>query len=177
MLIGIISDVHDNLRTLDKAIQYFNKSKIELLLHCGDWDMPFTLRMYEELNCPIKGVTGNGDPDIEKFLYALRYKLPNLRAEIKFRFLDLNLDGKRVAVIHGDDDDLNNALIESQLFDVLCLGHTHKAKIERHQKTLVINPGSFVGVYLPETKTDLISVALYDTETDKAELIDLEKIN
>lgn len=176
MLIGIIADVHDNLRTLDKAIQFFNRLKIELLLHCGDWDMPFTLRMYSELNCPTKGVLGNGDPDIEKFLYQLKYKFPEIKVEIKFRFLDLVLDKKRIAVIHGDDDDLNNALIESQLYDVLCLGHNHKAKIERHNKTLVINPGSFVGVYLPETKHDLISVAIYDTQTDKAELIDLEKL-
>ena len=31
MLIGIIGDTHDNLRHLDKAMQYFNKQKIAYL--------------------------------------------------------------------------------------------------------------------------------------------------
>ena len=103
MLIGIISDVHDNLRHLDKAIQYFNKQNIDILLHAGDWSAPFTLEMYKQLKCPVKGVLGNADPDIEKFKYQLQNLFQGLELELSERFLDLKLDNKRIAVFHGND--------------------------------------------------------------------------
>lgn len=172
MKIGIIADTHDNLRHLDKAIQYFNQEKIGMLLHCGDWIMPFTLEMYEQFNCPIRGVLGNGDPDIQKFQYQLQNKFQDLDLELSERFLDLTLAGKRIAVFHGNDENLIKAIIESGLYDVFCYGHTHQAKIERKNKTLVINPGSLLGVFLPD-KNAPITAAIYDTEADKAEIVNL----
>ncbi len=174
MLIGIISDVHNNLRHLHKAIKIFNKKKIELLLHCGDWASPFTLQMYEFLNCPIKGVTGNADPDIQKFLYQLQNKFQNLELELSERFLDLTIEGKRIAVFHGNDKNLIEVIKESQLFDVFCVGHDHHSKIEKVGKTLVVNPGSLVGVFLPKAMWAPLTVATYDTELDKAEIVEIK---
>jgi len=175
MLLGIISDVHDNLRHLDKAITVFNKRKIDLLLHCGDWNSPFTLEMYSFLKCPIKSVLGNGDPDIQKFEYQLQNKFKDLDLELNERFLDLKVDGKRIAVFHGNDADLINTVIESQLFDVFCHGHDHCPKIEKVKKTLIIDPGSLVGVYLPKERIAPITVATYDTQSDQAEIIEIEE--
>lgn len=176
MKIGIISDVHDNLRSLSKLISILrDKDRIDLLIHCGDWVMPFTMRTFVELGKPIRGVLGNGDPDIQKF----QYQLQNLEAlkeadiQIKHRFFDTTLDNKRVGVIHGDDDDLNKALIESQLFDVLCVGHTHMPAVKREGKTLIINPGSLVG-YMAEKGDVPITYVVYDTSTDTAEIKDLD---
>jgi putative phosphoesterase len=175
MLIGILADVHDNLRHLSQAIKFFNKKKIELLIHCGDWDMPFTMRAYTPLKCPIKGVLGNGDPDIQKFLFQLQNHeiLKDLDLELEFRFLDFTVDGIRFGVFHGDDKDLNEFLVESQLLDVLCIGHNHLPEIKQEGKTLVINPGSLVG-YFQETGNRPVTVALYDTKTKKAEIVDLK---
>lgn len=172
MLVGIISDVHDNLRHLNKAIRYFNDKHIDILLHCGDWDMPFTIEIYKELKCPIKGVLGNGDPDIEKFQYQLQNKFKDLDLELSERFLDLTLDNKRIGVFHGNDKNLIKVIIESQLFDLFCHGHTHKPKIEKINKTLVVNPGSLVGVYLPD-KNAPVTVAIYDSKSNNAETISL----
>lgn len=175
MLIGIISDVHNNLRHLNEAIKFFNKKKIGLLIHGGDWGMPFTIRTFIPLQCPIKGVLGNGDPDIEKFLYQLQNvaALKNLDLQLSFRFLDFTVDKIRFGVFHGDDENLNNYLVESQKLDVLCLGHNHQPAIEQRGKTLVINPGSLVG-YMYETGNQPVTVALYDTENKNAEIIDLK---
>ena len=178
MKIGIISDVHDNLRHLNKAIRFFNEKNIGLLIHCGDWDMPFTMRPYAQLKCPIKGVLGNGDPDIQKFQYQLQNLevLKDLDLNLEFRFQDFTVDSIRFGVFHGDDNNLNKCLIESQLFDVLCIGHTHKPAIERNEKTLIINPGSLVG-YLYEEGNVPVTIALFDTETKKAEIVDLKVEN
>ena len=174
MKIGIISDVHDNLRHLSKAINFFNEEKIELLVNCGDWCMPFTMRTYVPLKCPIKGVLGNGDPDMQKFLYQLQNFdiLKNLDLDLSPRFLDFTIDGIRFGVSHGDDENLRKYLIESQIFDVLCLGHTHIPIVEKREKTLVINPGSLVG-YMQETGIESVTVALYDTNQKDGKIIDL----
>ncbi len=177
MKIGIIADIHDNLRFLNKILDYLNKQKIDLLIHCGDWGQPFTMRTFTKLNCPIKSVLGNADADIQKFQYQLQNleMLKNLNLDIHERFYDLKFDGRRIAVFHGNDEDLNKLLIECQLFDVVCIGHDHKPRIEKVKKTLVINPGSLVG-FFAETGERPITFAIYNTRTNKAELFDLEKL-
>jgi uncharacterized protein len=176
MKIGIISDVHDNLRSLSKLIKVLKEDEnIDILIHCGDWVMPFTMRTYVSLGKPIRGVLGNGDPDIQKFLYQLQNleALKGIDMQIKHRFFDLKYDDRRIGVIHGDDEDLNNTLIESQLYDVLCIGHTHVPSLTKVNNTVVINPGSLVG-YMVEKGEVAITYGLYDTTTGVAEIKELE---
>lgn len=174
MKIGIISDVHDNLRHLNKAVNFFNKKHIGLLIHCGDWISPFSMRPYTKLKSPIRGVLGNGDPDIQKFLYQLQNLdiLKNLDLKLSSCFQDFTIDNIRFGVFHGDDDNLNKFLVSSQLFDVLCMGHTHEPSIEKSGKTLIVNPGSLVG-HMFESGDVPVTVALFDTESKKAEIINL----
>ena len=82
------------------------------------------------------------------------------------------IDKKIIAIFHGDDKNINNLIIESQKFDLVCLGHTHVAKIERIGKTLVINPGSLIGYFVG--KKSYSTVAVYDTALDNAKIIDLD---
>lgn len=173
MLIGITSDTHDNGRPMLRSVEVFNEHKINLLIHCGDWDMPFTLRFYKNLCCPIKGVLGNGDPDITKFWWINEKTDINLDLELDARFLDLHLDGKRIAVFHGDSEPFMNFLIETQMFDALFFGHDHHPRIEKKGKTLLVNPGSLVGVLLPEYTSYPYTIALYDTSTHQAKLIEI----
>ncbi|MBN1463761.1 MAG: metallophosphoesterase family protein [Paludibacteraceae bacterium] len=54
MKLAIVSDVHDRLRLFSKCIDYLNSVKIDLLIHCGDWDMPFSTRPLARPKFPIK---------------------------------------------------------------------------------------------------------------------------
>ena len=63
MKIGIIADTHDNLPQIKKAVEIFNREKIELVLHAGDFVSPFTFLEFKNLNCSLKGVFGNNDGD------------------------------------------------------------------------------------------------------------------
>ncbi len=54
MLIGLISDSHDHVRNIEKAIKIFKKREVELVLHAGDFCSPFTIPPFEGLN--LKGV-------------------------------------------------------------------------------------------------------------------------
>jgi len=178
MKIGVISDVHDNMRSASRVVDYLNKQKIGLLIHCGDWDMPFTMRSYLELKCPIKSVMGNGDPDFQKFKYQLQNLdvLKGLEIEFDEVFHDFEIDGKRVGVFHGNSKNFINLILESQLFDVFCVGHTHKPKVEKKGKTLVINPGSLVGYYYELGGEVPITFAIYDSNSNEAEIVEFEKI-
>ncbi|MCI0455612.1 MAG: metallophosphatase family protein, partial [Gemmataceae bacterium] len=54
----------------------------------------------------------------------------------------LELVGKKVAFIHGDDSKLLHELEQSDEYDYLFYGHTHRAEEHRTGRTRVINPGA-----------------------------------
>ncbi len=43
MLIGAISDTHDNLPKIEKAVQNLNEQKVGLVLHAGDYVAGFVI--------------------------------------------------------------------------------------------------------------------------------------
>ena len=61
--------------------------------------------------------------------------------ELLGEFGDLRLDGLRIAIYHGTSDKITEALITSQLYDLVIYGHTHKKRDDKIQNTLVLNPG------------------------------------
>lgn len=177
MKLAIISDTHDHMKLMAKVTDYLNQEHIDLLVHCGDWDMPFTMRAFAHAAFPIKSVLGNGDPDIQKFQYQLQNLpiLKNTQINIQPEMQDFVVDGKRFAVFHGDDKSVSKLIIESQLYDVYCTGHNHTYNIEKKGKTLVINPGSFIG-YKVEIGEEPVYMVVYNTQTDTAQTIDLKTI-
>jgi len=134
--------------------------------------MPSTLLWYSELRCPIKGVLGNADQNITRFLWAIQQEKFTLDIELDPHFLDLTLENKRIGICHGDSRPLLKFLIDCQQFDVVCFGHNHLPSIQRVGKTLLINPGSLVGVRLPESRVYPYTIAIYDTVSDSAEIIE-----
>ena len=81
MRVGIISDTHDQVDKIKKAIRILNKEKVDLTYHLGDWCSPFNLHLFKDLKCSLKGIFGNNDSDIYKFF---RYKPDNLEFFDKF---------------------------------------------------------------------------------------------
>ena len=97
MKIGIISDTHDQVERIKKAIEILNKENIGLAYHWGDICSPFVLPLFKDLKCNIKGILGNNDADI--------FKLVN-RAPENFSFHDRffadEFNGKKICLFHGD---------------------------------------------------------------------------
>ena len=164
MRVGIISDTHDNLPLVDKAIERLNKEKVELVLHAGDYVAPFTVLRFKQLKAKLIGVFGNNDGDHE----YLRKRFADVkRAEIRGNFAEVNTDGLKIALLH-DDGELFQSLVNVQCYDAVVHGHTHEARVYRKGKTIVINPGEVCG-YLSKKST----MALLDTETREARIIQL----
>ena len=50
MKIGVISDTHDHLENISKAVTVFNNKNVDVLIHCGDYVSPFTFNVFDNLN-------------------------------------------------------------------------------------------------------------------------------
>jgi putative phosphoesterase len=164
LIVGLIADTHDRLKMVDKAIEMLNEQEVKLVLHAGDYIAPFVIPRFKELNAKLVGVFGNNDGDRE----LLKKKFSDLGLEIHGGFAELNVDGLKIALLHGHEEELLNALINSEGFDVVVHGHTHKAEIYRKGKTLIVNPGEACG-YLSGKPT----IALLDTNERNARIIEL----
>jgi len=165
MVVGLISDTHDNLPMIEKAVEKLNNEKVELVLHAGDYIAPFTISKFQKLEAKLIGVFGNNDGDHE----LLKKKFnENENLELRGNFAKIEVDGLKICLLHGSEEELLKTLIESQSFDVIVHGHTHKAEVYHKGKTLIVNPGEVCG-YLSGKAT----VALLDTVKKEAKIIQL----
>lgn len=162
--IGIISDTHDNLPLVDKAVKRLNQEEVDLVLHAGDYVAPFTVLRFKQLKARLIGVFGNNDGDHE---YLKKRFADVQEAEIRGNFAEVIIDGLKIALLH-DEGELFHSLVNGQCYDVVVHGHTHEARVYKKGKTIVINPGEVCG-YLSKRST----MALLDTETQEARLIEL----
>lgn len=165
MLIGLIADTHDNLPMVEKAVKKLNEEKVAFVLHAGDYVAPFVIPKFKALHAKLIGVFGNNDGDRE--LLKRRFA-ENERLELRGNFAQIILDNVKIALLHGDDEALLKALIESEGFDVVVYGHLHKSDISKKGKTLIVNPGETCG-YLSGKST----IALFDTVTREAKIVEL----
>jgi putative phosphoesterase len=141
---------------VDKAVKRLNEEKVELVLHAGDYIAPFVLSHFKPLKARLIGVFGNNDGEKE----MLKKVFEGMGAELRGRFAEVRIDGLRIAVLHGDEEELLKSLINAESHDIIVHGHTHEAKTYRKGKTLVVNPGETCG-YLTEKPT----IAILNTQT------------
>jgi uncharacterized protein len=165
MLIGLMSDSHDNLPLIDKAIAKMNEARVALVLHAGDYVAPFVIPRFRELKPRLIGVFGNNDGDRE--LLKKRFsENPNL--EIHGSFAEIAAEGTRIALLHGSDQELLKSLIAGENYDFIVHGHSHSMETYRKGKMLVVNPGEVCG-YL----TGKATVAVLDTVKCEVTIISL----
>jgi putative phosphoesterase len=165
VLIGVISDTHDNLPLVEKAVKRLNDEKVDLILHAGDYVAPFIIPKFKTLNAKLIGVFGNNDGDHE--LLKKRFS-ENENCEVRGRFAEINADGFKIALLHGDEMELLEALINCGCFDAIIHGHAHTTSVSKKGKTLIVNPGEVCG-YLSGKST----MALLDTDKHEAKIVEL----
>lgn len=172
LLIGIMSDTHDRLPLVDKAVKKLKEEKVELVLHAGDYVSPFVIPHFKDFRGRFIGVFGNNDGDHE----FLKKRFTEFGLEIRGYFAEVKVDDLRIALLHGGEpgsppgpSELLKSTIESECYDVVVHGHAHVTNIDKKGKTLIINPGEVCG-YLTERP----SIAVLNTKTLDAKIIPLE---
>ena len=136
MLLGILSDTHGRADAAAEAVRVLRAAGASYLIHCGDVGSESVLDHLAGTDAAF--VFGNTDFDRRPLE---RYAL-SIGVACHANHADLTLDGKRIAVIHGDEPRLKQRLLAGQEYDYLFQGHTHVAADERVGRTRVINPGA-----------------------------------
>jgi len=163
MKVGIMSDTHDRLEAVEKAIDLFNREGVEHVLHAGDLVSPFVAPKFAKLRAKLHIVWGNNEGDKE----FIRVKFGEIGVAPLGNFAALELGGKKIALLHGAHEDVVNSLVKCGFYDVVVRGHNHRAEIVEG-KTLLINPGEVCG-YLTGRQT----VAILDLTGLEAEIFHL----
>ncbi len=174
-MIGILSDTHDHIEHVEKAVKLFEKNNVDLVIHAGDVCSPFVWPFFRNLRVPIKCVLGNNVGDVVRQQANVR----KFGMDVTFDpfFLSFEHADRKFAVYHGDPYGIVDALAKTGHYDVVVYGHNHVPKIHQEGKTLLVNPGSLVStvisplsVFSKESNPGP-SVALYDPGNNAAELV------
>lgn len=164
MIVGLVSDTHDNLPKIKAAISALREKNVEVILHAGDINSAFAAREFASIGCRFIVTFGNNDGD-----RLLLYKtITGFGGEVIYPRAHLELGEKRFALFHGEDTNLVESTATSQLYDYIVVGHTHEVVQRKVGKTLLLNPGECCG-YLTERAT----VMVLDTNRDLVSLLEL----
>lgn len=136
MIIGVISDTHDHLDNIKKALDIFNSRGVKHIIHAGDFCSPFTWRIFKNFDGGFTGIFGNNDG--ERILLKKLYQ-----DKIYTQPYKLNLHNKNIVIMH--EPDVAKELAKSGSFNLVIYGHTHEPVIEKIEGTLIINPGEASG--------------------------------
>ncbi|WP_292390829.1 metallophosphoesterase [Methanosarcina sp. UBA5] len=165
-MIGIISDSHDNMNAIRKAVEFFNEKRVKAVLHAGDLVSPFTARAFKELEPKLYFVFGNNDGD----KVTLTKRFEEIGATSCGNFGDLTIDGLHIALLHGTNEALVKALAKSGEFDVVIRGHTHDPGVKIVEGVPVINPGESSGVLSGKSTVAILDIANLNVEIMQLEL-------
>jgi putative phosphoesterase len=178
MRIGLLSDTHDCTASIRAALAILRQRGVQLVLHCGDIVAVETVNLFAGFS--VHFVFGNWDGDLlrgPRYVWAplwphgkrrddsrLRRAIEEIGGTVHDPWGDLELEGRKIAWVHGNDWSLLQELERSACYDYLFYGHTHKAEQHRSGSTLVVNPGAMFKV-APK------SFAVIDLEAGEVEFI------
>lgn len=136
-----MSDTHGQVDLALAAAREFIFRGIDAVVHCGDIGSDLVLTemtaMFQTLDIPLYAVLGNTD------LHTDYSHFPkNIGVQLLGRFGSLELAGRRIAVLHSDDEAHFERIVESSEYDYVFFGHTHVCHDEKRRKTRFINPGA-----------------------------------
>jgi hypothetical protein len=153
MLVGVVSDTHNNIKNIKKIIDLFNEAQVELVIHTGDISKASTLEIFSNLNSPLVGVFGNND--------RIEEGLGIVCEEYNFNFqeppLSLTLEHKKVAVFH-EPELIDDYIKDNEDTDIVLHGHTHRYKEETVKDIIYFNPGESAGSMEGKSAIGLINM-------------------
>lgn len=192
MRIGILSDIHGNLRALKAIVKAFQVENVDNIICIGDMIGYYhqsleviDFLMGSEIQCILGNHEGiflgiNDYPKDKWNLYFFDQVKENISPQQKEwlsklpKFLEINNKGKKIAFFHGSPWDPLNEYIypNSDKFnkfgafpwDYIFLGHTHYPMTKKVGKVNIVNPGS---CGQPRDGDIRASAAIFDSENEQ----------
>ena len=162
MRIGIMSDTHDDLDNLNRALERLRSEGVTKIFHCGDVCGPDAVRALAGFNVRI--VQGNMDRHPE-----LAHAIEKTLGRGQLAWIQRGaLNGRLAVVIHGDNEEMLGNLITSGRYAYVFHGHTHRRRDQQIGHTRVINPGALGG-----TRYENRSFCILDPTTGEARFVEI----
>jgi hypothetical protein len=120
--------------------------EVDEVLHCGDIGSPEIIGLFSDW--PTHFVYGN--VDCPGFLQDAIRRAGQICHD---HFGSVQLEGRGIALLHGNDTRLLDKSIKSGQWHIVCCGHTHAARQDTIGKTLVVNPGAIARTMCPSVAT------------------------
>jgi len=159
--IGILSDTHDHVDNIKKALRIFSDRNVDLILHCGDFVSPFALAPFKDLFCPFAGIFGNNEGEKAGLTEMFSGHGVLQEPPLQYRFKEYLF-----FITHIPFD--FTTLAQSGTYTAILYGHSHVPEVKKG-KTLIINPGECCGwlagkptigiLILPQGEVEIIPVA------------------
>ncbi len=154
MLLGLLSDTHNNEERTARAMDVFREHAPDVLLHMGDVTEPRMIPTFFD-GWRMWIVQGNIDRNPAGLRAAAEMCDPTIQFDTVFQ---LTFDDLDVGMIHGDDAGRLQGMVNGGALDLVLHGHTHEFRDEHVGRTRIVNPGAI-------HRTPAPSVCLLDTDT------------
>jgi uncharacterized protein len=141
MKIGVLSDTHGEIALIGRAILIFQNLNIHLIVHCGDVGNDIVPLLKGLRAHFVDGNIDNAD--------QLRESITDPGHTFHNHLGTLELEGRKVAFLHGHDIKLLRHTIHSGHWDLVCYGHSHTFSKSQQGQTLVLNPGALARTNRP----------------------------
>ncbi len=160
MRIGIVSDTHNNLKSVHNIVEIFNESAVERVVHTGDITQSKTINAFSKLGVPLYGVFGNNDLELDDLNLAI--------SKLGYHFVQPPLidtwNNKKLIVVHDpltlESHDINH-------YDLVIHGHTHRYRLETVNSTTIFNPGECAGHMVGYNAVGIVDLESMITEIRK----------
>jgi len=154
MRIAVMSDSHDHIWNLHKALEQIRRTDVQMIIHCGDFVAPFMLKELDNAGIPVHGVFGNNDGDQHQLTKLALTELGNITLHGVVGALDA--EGFKIGFTHLAE--VGEGLAYSGRFQLVCYGHTHEYVQKKIGSTILLNPGEIMG------KDGFASFCVVDTD-------------
>jgi|SRR5687768_11492052 len=139
MIVGLVSNTNGRADAMAAALAALRDRGADLIVHCGDVGGRQVLDELKNIDAAFVW----GDKDRDRMGLLRHARQVNV---VCFGVLgELDLDGKRAVLVHGDDKKLVRRLLDEQQYDYLLCGHEPEGEDRKVGKTRVINPGALHG--------------------------------
>jgi len=139
--IAIMSDSHDHIPNLRRAVRYCSGYGVSMIIHCGDLISPFMLEELARFGGAVHLVYGNNVGDQHLISSACGVRFPSITHHGVLGMVEAA--GLAIGFTHYPQ--LARGLASQGRFDVVCCGHNHRYGVEEVGNTLLINPGELLG--------------------------------
>lgn len=166
MKIAIISDIHENFHNLVLFLNDVKKYDIKKIIFLGDFMNNWIAKLLAASEIPVYAVWGNNDGDKVAITKTALSQWSNL--EVWFDTFDIiEIENRKIFLTHYPM--LAKPMAKSWDFDAVFYWHNHLYNIDQTNNCIIVNPWE-----ISAHKTSKATFAIYDLETNQAEIITLQ---